>query len=131
MSRVIAFVNDWSISHEAAENLEGATDVVFFKVKAKVGANSQELKDILTSECKVFTNNALNLFDGAEHGYVDLGNWLGSQALALTVMGLGDQLGLWKVVTPQSSAGISNQSDEGQYLAREGYVLIQAQTVSD
>ncbi|MDU8350377.1 hypothetical protein RYA05_00545 [Pseudomonas syringae pv. actinidiae] len=131
MSRVIAFVNDWSISHEAAENLEGATDVVFFKVKAKVGANPQELKDILTSECKVFTNNALNLFDGAEHGYIDLGDWLGSQALALTVMGLGDQLGLWKVVTPQSKAGISNQSDEGQYLAREGYVLIQAQTVSN
>lgn len=128
MSKVIAFVNDWSIRQEEAESTECATDVVFFKVKAKAGASAEELRELLTSECKVFTNNALDLFDGAEHGYVALGDWLGSQSLALTVMGLGAQLGLWEVITPQSKAEIDNQSDEGQFLAREGYVLIQAPT---
>ncbi len=32
-----------------------------------------------------------------DHCFVDIGAWIGDQSLALTLMGMGELLGMWKV----------------------------------
>lgn len=75
---------------------EGHTaDVSFFKVAAKDDPDPQKLKQCIISEGGGF------LFDGQEHGYMEIGVWIGDQGVALTLMGLGAVLHLWKLLTPQ------------------------------
>ena len=74
-------------------------DLVFFKVSAKPGADAETLKR-LVRENKAGAYADVDLFDGVEHGYRELGGWIGDQGLALTLMGLGNVLGLWELLTP-------------------------------
>ena len=80
------------------------SDVHFFKVALRnVDADKEELKneliDILKSHEGEF--NVVDLFDGKEHGYMEIGGWVGDQGLALTLMGLGELLGVWELMTPE------------------------------
>lgn len=74
-------------------------DLVFFKVSAKPGVDVATLAR-LVRENKAGAYGDVDLFDGAEHGYMELGGWIGDQGLALTLMGLGSVLGLWELLTP-------------------------------
>lgn len=55
--------------------------------------------------------------------YIELGGWIGDQALALQFMGLGERLGLWKVVTPRS-LGITDH-EAAANLMGAGFVMIE------
>lgn len=76
-------------------------DLVFFKVSAKPGADAETLRR-LVRENKDGACGDVDLFDGKEHGYFELGGWIGDQGLAMMLMGLGDVLGLWTLLTPSN-----------------------------
>lgn len=40
--------------------------------------------------------------DGKEHGYMELGGWIGDQGLAMRCMALGVHLGVFKLLTPST-----------------------------
>jgi hypothetical protein len=79
---------------------EGHTaDLVFFQV-ANDGGIADDLKSlVLAAQEGEFCN--VDVFDGQEHGYMELGGWIGDQGLAMMLMGLGAVLGLWTLLTPK------------------------------
>lgn len=74
-------------------------DVFFFEV-ANDGGDVDKLRSLVES-AKVGEFCSVDVFDGKDHGYMELGGWIGDQGLAMTLMGLGHVLGLWKVFTPK------------------------------
>jgi len=43
-----------------------------------------------------------NPIDGGEHGYMELGGWIGDQGEAMCFMALGVHLGVFKLLTPNT-----------------------------
>jgi len=79
---------------------EGHTaDLVFFKV-ANNGGDTETLRQLVVAAQEGEYCN-VNLFDGSEHNFLELGGWIGDQGLAMMLMGLGSVLGLWSLVTPK------------------------------
>ncbi len=104
---------------------EGHTaDVVFFEVSSR-GADCDQLKQLVI-DAKQGCYGDVDVFDGKEHGYMELGGWIGDQGLALMLMGLGKVLGLWQLLTPKMLPGISPELV--QQLAGSGMITIQAPT---
>ena len=93
------------------EAINGATSLVDGDTP---GAVNTEFLQVLTDTSKVSALNLCELMasaihgeyadcdpmDGLEHGYIELGAWLGSQELALRFMAMGSTLGLWALLTP-------------------------------
>jgi hypothetical protein len=85
---------------------EGHTsDLVFFKVAAK-GDPSPAILRQLVIDAKRGCFNDMDPFDGEEHSYIEVGGWVGDQGMALTLMGLGEILGLWNLMTPKKLPGL-------------------------
>ncbi len=79
---------------------EGHTVDVFFFEVANKGGNAEELRALVeAAKDGEFCN--VDVFDGKDHGYMELGGWIGDQGMAMMLMGLGEILGLWKVFTPK------------------------------
>lgn len=72
-------------------------DLGFFKVKANEGASADELKRLI-QENRQGEFADVSVFDGVPHDFIELGGWLGSQELALMLIGLGKVLGLWDLI---------------------------------
>ena len=105
-------------------------DVVFFKVAAKADehgtpASADELKALVKANVKGAYGD-VDLFDGKEHNYLELGGWIGDQGAALTLMGLGTVLGLWRLLTPSSVFGNLIPDDLKQQLAGAGMIAVTA-----
>ena len=77
---------------------EADADVIFFGVNATPEADADTLTDLIKQHQGEF--NSVDLFDGIEHSYIEIGGWIGDQKAALTLIGLGSALGLWKLMTP-------------------------------
>lgn len=81
-------------------------DVVFFKVSARNNhetgfpVDPEKLRHLI-STAKSGEYCELDPWDGKEHSYIEVGCWLGDQGLALTLIGLGNVLGLWSIMTPK------------------------------
>ena len=78
---------------------EHTVDMVFFNVMVVGSPDPDEFRRLVT------TNKAgefcdVDLFDGKEHNYMELGGWIGDQGVAMQLMALGQLLGLWRVITP-------------------------------
>ena len=89
------------LSSEEQSTDRHTADVVFFKVQTTNNADAGELRRLIEGVqhgefCDV------NLFDGSEHNYLELGGWIGDQGQALVLMGMGYVLGLWDLLTPRS-----------------------------
>jgi hypothetical protein len=89
-------------------------DVHFFKVGLDVLGfnNTPELRDSLGKELQQLVSNnkrgiftTVDLLDGGEHSYLEVGGWIGDQGMALTLMGLGSLLGIWELRTPEIMLG--------------------------
>ena len=65
----------------------------------------------------------IDVFDGAEHNYIDIGAWIGDQSAALAFMGMGNLLGLWELTTPLS---MGLPADMCNTLAQNGMISIKA-----
>jgi hypothetical protein len=114
------------MSSEAQADKQHTADVVFFKVCATNNANGDELRQLIKS----ISHGAycdIDLFDGKEHGYQEIGGWIGDQGLALVLMGIGYVLGLWDLLTPRSILPPSMLTDELlMQMAAGGLVTIKA-----
>lgn len=103
----------------------GTADVFFFCVKKDDKADAEELKKLISEQKGEYCE--IDLLDKKEHGYIEIGAWIGSQELALRLMGLGSLLGLWNLMTPMSILGFKKDEDICKDMAGAGYVIIQAQ----
>jgi hypothetical protein len=101
-------------------------DVHFFKVRAVNDPSADDLRRLATEHKGEF--NEVNVFDGKEHGYMELGGWLGDQGLALMFMGLGSVLGLWKLHTPESVLHVTGELADK--MAGAGMITIVSPTVT-
>ena len=95
-------------------------DLVFFKVAARNSPVATKLKELIASLPK----DDVDLLDGHEHSYLEIGAWIGDQGIAMTLMGIGSILGLWDLLTPKMIPGISQEM--ALDLAGRGMLTIKA-----
>ena len=111
---------------EHSEQPKGHTaNLVFFKV-AMTGAPDAERLKTLVKESVEGSFNRVNIFDGQEHSYLELGSWIGDQGYALRLMGLGNLLGLWQLLTPITMLKLEETNPLCQQMASMGLISIQA-----
>lgn len=99
-------------------------DVIFFGVRKSTSATAEALKESISSHKGEFCE--VNLLDGNEHGYIELGGWIGDQGDALLLIGLGAALGIWKLLTPKTIMGDFCTPDMAHEMAGMGMVSMQA-----
>lgn len=98
-------------------------DMYFFDVRIINVPTPRGLTEAIEAHKGSF--NEMDPFDGEEHGYIEVGGWLGDQGIALQFMGLGALLGMWKVLQPRNMIpGLPK--DLMDDLAGKGLVVIQA-----
>ncbi len=81
-----------------------SASVHFFWVSAREGATKEGLLEVL----KEYPDQK-RLAGGPS--YLELGGVLGDQGLALMLIGLGEVLGVWKVVTPKTFGMTGEQAN--------------------
>jgi hypothetical protein len=82
-------------------------DLVFFQVCTKNEPDAAGFRLLIEGAVNgEFCD--LDPWDGKEHGYIEVGGWIGDQVLALQFIGLGSLLGLWGLVTPKMLPGLPN-----------------------
>jgi hypothetical protein len=101
-------------------------DVQFFKVALRDQTVDKtklrdRLRDILSNHVGEFSE--VNLLDGEEHNFMEIGGYVGDQGLALTLMGLGDLIGMWELLTPNKLLP-SLPNDLKMQMAGQGMVTI-------
>lgn len=99
-------------------------DLIFFKVSAKDGADADELRRLISEHEGEY--GPCDLFDGNEHGYIEIGGFVGDQGLAMQLMGLGTVLGLFDLLTPRTVMGADVPDSLAQMMAQSGMVGIMA-----
>jgi hypothetical protein len=102
-------------------------DLFFFDVCAKAAPDAQTLKKLIAEHRGEHVE--VNLFDGKEHSYIELGAWIGDQGLAMQMMGLGVILGLWEVLHP-GMLGLNRNDPMAQKMAGAGMVTMRAKESS-
>jgi hypothetical protein len=100
------------------------TDVYFFTVKAAPGSSGMALRDLILKHKGAHVE--VDLFDGNEHGYIELGAWLDSQEVALALIGLGTELELWKLLSPRTMLSRTVPAELEERLVGQGYLSLQA-----
>ena len=117
-----------AVEHPENQQPTGHTaNLVFFEVVAKPGADPEKLKALIGHHVQgAFC--AMNPLDGKPHTYMEVGGWLGSQDLALQLMGLGAVLGLWNLATPRTVFGENIDAIHGleMSMAQQGMLAIKA-----
>ena len=111
--------------HPKQKQPQGHTaNMVFFNVAVKEGTKAEELKSLILESVEgSFTN--INLFDGKEHNYMEIGGWIGDQGLALMLMGMGTVLGLWSLLSPITMLGLKLDDPLTQQMAGMGMLSVQ------
>lgn len=102
-------------------------DLIFFKTALNGEPSSEELRKLIAGHSPNH-GEAIDLFDGKEHGFAEIGAWLGSQEVALLLMGLGSLLGLWTLMTPRTVLPPGLPDDLVMKMAQAGYVTARSVT---
>ena len=103
-------------------NSEHTSDVIFFNVALVGEPDVAEFKRLIKFHKGEFCE--MDLLDGGEHSYLQVGGWFGDQGAALQLMGLGALLSVWKLQTPRMLPGLSDELV--MQMAGSGMVSIQA-----
>ena len=112
--------------HPENEQPQGHTaNMIFFEVAVKEGTKAEELEALVRGTVKGGYAN-IDLFDGNEHNYIDLGAWIGDQGMGLTLMGMGTVLGLWDLLTPITMLKLKPDDPLTMQMAGMGMIAIQA-----
>jgi len=113
-----------------------AVDVQFFKVALRssnlTGTDKEIIKNdfirLIKGHKGIYRD--IDILDGEEHDFIDIGAWIGDQGIALTLMGMGELLGIWDVITPNRL--VPDYSEETRdMLAKAGYILIRVNLKND
>lgn len=99
-------------------------DTGFFKVKMRDGADADALRFHIGRHKPAF--GSLDVFDGREYNFMQVGAWLGGQELALRFMALGHLLGVFQLLTPRLVLGDKIPDDIVQQALGAGMVTIVA-----
>jgi hypothetical protein len=70
-------------------------DVHFFKVSARDNPTKEDFEALVKAEFP-------HWLDGTEHNYIQCGAEIGDQGIALATFGLGELLGVWKLLSPET-----------------------------
>lgn len=97
-------------------------DLIFFKVAATNNPSAEEFIQKTKSHQGTFCE--VDPFDGAEHGYMELGGWIGDQGLAMQYMGLGALLGVFDLITPKTVFGNDLEPDLVHKMAGAGLISV-------
>lgn len=103
--------------------IPGCADVHFFGVRLVSRPCPIKLTQLIEKNNKG-DFATVNLFDENEHGYIELGAWIGSQEIALRLMGMGKLLGLWSLMTPGSEMPFLSPEMQDE-AAGQGLITIQ------
>lgn len=76
-------------------------DLIFFKVALVPDIPTPEVFRAKTAEHRGEFADCDPL-DGNEHGYMELGGWIGDQGLAMQYMALGSLIGVFRLITPRT-----------------------------
>ena len=99
-------------------------DLIFFEVCLRDKPDADFLRTMIQANVEGSHCN-VDLFDGEEHSYLELGSWIGDQGLAMLLMGMGSLLGLWKRLTPKTIFGSMLDDETVTKMAGMGMVAIQ------
>ena len=114
---LIDYVTEHTESLQSVEKTkENTADLMFFKVKEINSPDIEEFKRLAKEKFP-------HWFDGKEHSYLEIGGDIGDQGLALMTMGLGNLLGVWKLLTPENMVPFLNEKLKMK-MAGLGYVSI-------
>lgn len=103
---------------------EHLADVQFFKIGQLNDPKVEELKQLIAEHEPCF-GDKIDLFDGNEHGFIEIGGWIGSQQTALLLMGLGASMGMFDLMTPNSMMP-DLPDDLKNQMAQSGLITIKA-----
>jgi hypothetical protein len=123
VSELVEYVRKYAQMVPRSDDARG-TDVYFFTVTAAPGASGVVLRDLIGKHQGVF--GAVDLFDGNEHSYIEVGGWVGMQEVALALIGLGTELELWKLLSPRTMLSRKVPADLEERLVGQGYLSLQA-----
>ncbi len=110
---------------ETKEPNAKTANLVFFKMAAVGDPKAEDLRELVKKYESPY--GPIDLFDGNEHSYLEIGGLFGDQGLALRIMGLGHILGLWQLLTPRSILGPTLPADLEERMAGVGYITIKAE----
>lgn len=108
---------------EVCERDSAEADVIFFGVRKTAHATIDGLRAAISAHVGVFCE--VDLFDGDDHNFIELGGWVGDQGAALRMIGLGAALGMWKLLTPVTMLGFEPNDPIVTHMAGLGYVSMQ------
>lgn len=96
-------------------------DLIFFKVAQNFAGDADvgAFRALVEEEYP-------HWLDGTEHSYLEIGADVGDQGLALMTMGLGELLGVWKLLTPESIMPFLGR-DLKLRMAQTGMITIRVQ----
>lgn len=105
-----------------SESPSGKTiSVEFFDVGFIGDVDKEEFLKLLSEHKGEFCN--IDFDDKKEHGYMEIGGWIGDQGLALRFMALGSFLGVFELMTPSNMMPDLPQ-DMRMQLATNGMVTV-------
>jgi hypothetical protein len=125
---LIDYVRDHAaiIQGTPPEGSMAIADTMFIKVaidRTNGEPNKDELEALIKANKGEFCE--IDLFDGKEHSYIEIGGWIGDQTDALLLMGLGNLLGLFKLLPPNNLMPFLPQAMRDQ-MAGMGMVSVMA-----
>lgn len=97
-------------------------DLIFFKAAIKGQPSREEFEQLTRQHAGEF--GPCNPLDGEEHGYIELGGWIGDQGIALEYMALGYLLGVFDLLTPRTVLGEQVDEKLAMEMAGAGYVTV-------
>jgi len=84
---------------EKLQPIGHTADLIFFKVALKKVITEEEMK---TTFLELIKKEQPHWLDGKEHNYLEMGANIGDQGVAMMAMGMGNLLGVWDLLTPES-----------------------------
>ncbi|MCK4666879.1 hypothetical protein KAU33_09030 [Candidatus Dependentiae bacterium] len=136
MEKILEFINEHAVrgactcglcddspeKPEECQPVGHTADLEFFKVSLKGEPNAKILRELIkNNHSGVFCD--LDLFDGKEHSFIEIGGWIGDQSAALVLMGIGNLLGLWELFTPTT---LGMPPEFSKALAGQGLLYIKS-----
>lgn len=108
------------VSDPANAQPKGHTvNLTFFEVSVKNDPTTEQLTELVKKALP-------ELLDGSEYNYIQLGGDLGDQGAALMLIGLGDLLGLWKALSPDTTMPFLDEGTK-KMMAGQGMVALMKQ----
>lgn len=109
---------------DTPEQPKGHTaDLIFFKVAlAKDTASKETFLELIKKHTGEFTT--VDVMDGGDHSYMELGAWLGDQSTALMFMGLGVLLGVFDLMSPVTMLGMKPDDPMCKEIVGRGWLSI-------